>query len=101
MEFEDQLRMALAEALREQRSTVVVRSMRVLSIDGSRVFMVNYDLEGHMASPARFTFAFEEDFDLRESIAAFRDFCERNWATAGFAPEPPRAVAKAFSAAGD
>ena len=84
MSFEDQVRQALVNVLSKQASQVVVDCTR--NLEDGEVVMVSYHIEGKWASPASFTFTFENWIPLEESLSAFEDFNARSWDTAHIPP---------------
>ena len=87
--FEERVNRGLTNLLADSGSQVVVESTNLIgAVEGAhgRVLLVNFRLEGEWASPAGFTFPFDESVPVDQSLAVAKDMVARSWQNAHLPP---------------
>ena len=87
--FEERVKRGLSGLLTHENSRIVVESLKSIgAVEGShdRVLLVHFRLEGEWASPASFTFPFDESIPIGQSLEVMKDMVARNWQRAHLPP---------------
>jgi hypothetical protein len=96
--FETRVRTSVANLLSDVASLIDIDSIGVVPpAEGShgQVLLVDFHVKGAWASPAEFTFPFDESVAIDQSLKALRDMIARNWQRAHLPPpvaEPGRSA---------
>ena len=87
--FEERVKRGLINLLARESSRIVVESTKAIgAVAGShdRVLLMHFRLEGAWASPAGFTFPFDESIPIGQSLEVLKDMVARNWQRAHLPP---------------
>ena len=86
IDYESQVTSALEDLLVGEDSRLIVDSTEVIRSSVEELVLVEFHLEGRVASPAGFNFVFPQSVPLEDSLTVLRDFINRNWEKAHLSP---------------
>jgi hypothetical protein len=87
--FEHRIRTQTETLLVDVQSRIIIDEIDVIApVEGShgRVHLVDFHIDGEWASPAGFTFPFDESAPFDQSLALLKDMIARNWQSSAIPP---------------